>query len=320
MTCVPDERTADVHHLEHGLWAVLPTPFHHDGSLDRDSLTTTVGHYVSGGAVGLVALGVFGEAAQLDAAEKATVVADVAAAAPGHRLVVGLSARDTSAAQCEAAAAVAAGGEQVCAVMAQLNASSADAIAEHVRFIAGATGVPVVLQDYPRISGIRVDGAVLIDVAGRDLPISAWKMEDPPTAPTIAELAPHARVPIFGGLGGTGLLDELMSGAAGAMTGFSRPAALAATLQAWRAGDFPAAWSAITPWLAMIAFEGQPGIGVALRKENLRRHGVLASATVRPPTPSLPRAMLPHFDAHDGVIPRLFADINISPRGRAATP
>ena len=38
--------------------------------------------------------------------------------------------------------------------------------------------------------------------------------------------------------------------------------------------------------LPLMVFEAQPGAGVALRKEILRRRGVLAHATVRQPAPT----------------------------------
>ena len=88
-----------------------------------------------------------------------------------------------------------------------------------------------------------------------------------------------------------GLLDELAAGAAGAMTGFSRPEALLAAIEAWRAGGMGAAHAAFARWLPLANFEAQPGIGLALRKEAFRRRGVFAEAGVRPPAPSMPSAL-----------------------------
>ena len=98
-------------------------------------------------------------------------------------------------------------------------------------------------------------------------------------------------MPVFGGLGGVGLLDELAAGAAGAMTGFSRPEALLAALRAWQAGGMAAAHQSYARWLPLANFEAQPGIGLALRKEALRRRGLFAEATVRPPAPPMPEAL-----------------------------
>ena len=87
------------------------------------------------------------------------------------------------------------------------------------------------------------------------------KSETPPTSVAIAHLAPRLDVPVFGGLGGVGLLDELAAGSAGAMTGFSHPAVLAAVLRAHRDGGFEAARDAWAPWLPLANFEGQLRVG-----------------------------------------------------------
>jgi 4-hydroxy-tetrahydrodipicolinate synthase len=96
---------------------------------------------------------------------------------------------------------------------------------------------------------------------------------------------------MFGGLGGVGLLDELCAGAAGAMTGFSYPEALVSVVRAWRDHGFAAARAAIAPWLPLMNFEGQAGVGLGILKENPRRHGWLASAAVRPPGIGLPEEL-----------------------------
>ena len=96
-------------------------------------------------------------------------------------------------------------------------------------------------------------------------------------------------MPVYGGLGGVGLLDELAAGAAGAMTGFSHPEGLQAALTAWADGGFRAAREAFAPWLPLVNFEAQPGVGLALRKEVLRRRGIIAESIVRPPAPKLPK-------------------------------
>jgi 4-hydroxy-tetrahydrodipicolinate synthase len=82
------------------------------------------------------------------------------------------------------------------------------------------------------------------------------------------------------------------------MTGFSHPAALAAVLRAHREGGFEAARDAWAPWLPLANFEGQPRVGLAIRKELLRRRGVMASGRVRPPALTLPDALIPLLEKH----------------------
>lgn len=290
--------------LAPGLWGVLATPFHGpDLDVDHDSLRAEVDLYLGVPADGLVVLGVFGEGVTLDAGEQAAVVGTVAAQAPALPLVVGLSARATRVAVEQGRTAVAAAGDRLAALMVQVSTGDADALAAHLERVHAATGADVVLQDYPVASGVTIGADAVLRVLERCPFVVAVKSEAPPTSVAIARLTAGTDVPVFGGLGGVGLLDELAAGAAGAMTGFSHPEGLRAALDAWTAGGFVAARAAFAPWLPLVNFEAQPGIGLAVRKEILRRRGVLADAAVRPPSPRAPEAVLALVDAQLATVP-----------------
>ena len=290
--------------LSRGLWGVLATPFAgSDLRVDEESLRRQVRLFAGVPATGLVVLGVFGEGAALDTEEQALVVRAVAAEAGDTPLVVGLSARATAPAVEQARTAVAAVGDRPARLMVQVNSPDPDVLAAHLRAVHEATGAGIVLQDYPVASGVRITPAqVLVTLASCPF-IVAVKSEAPPTATAIAALTAATDVPVFGGLGGVGLLDELAAGAAGAMTGFSHPEGLRAALTAWERGGYLAAREAFAPWLPLVNFEAQPGIGLALRKEILRRRGVLADAAVRPPAPGLPANLAPLIDPHLAAVP-----------------
>ncbi len=297
--------------LEPGLWGVLATPFSGPAfTVDTDSLHREVQLFTSVPATGLVVLGVFGEGDSLNAEEQTLVVSTVADEAGSTPLVVGLSARSTAPAIEQARRAVDAAGEHLAGLMVQVNSSDPDALAAHFTAVHEATGAGIVVQDYPVASGVRITPAQIVAAVRRCPFVVAIKSEAPPTAAVIAELtgalsaaqtgAPTESppVPVFGGLGGVGLLDELAAGAAGAMTGFSHPEGLQAALTAWTSGGYRSAREAFAPWLPLVNFEAQPGIGLALRKEILRRRGVIDDARVRPPSPTLPSRLAALIDAH----------------------
>lgn len=291
-------------HLTRGLWGVLATPFAGPSlRIDEESLAREVAMFASVPATGLVVLGVFGEGAALDSTEQHLVVRTVAAEAGATPLVVGISARTTAVAVEQARTSAAAAGPQLAGVMVQVNSVDPAVLAPHLQAVHDATGAGVVLQDYPEASGVKVTAAQLLaTVAGCPF-VVAIKSEAPPTAVAIAELRTGTDVPVFGGLGGLGLLDELAAGAAGVMTGFSHPGGLRAALTAWDDGGYPAARDAFAPWLPLVNFEAQPGIGLALRKEILRRRGVFADGSVRPPARRLPASMSGLIDAHLAALP-----------------
>lgn len=290
--------------LEHGLWGVLATPFAGPSyAVDTESLRQEVRLFAAVPATGLVVLGVFGEGGALSAAEQDVVVRAVAQEAESLRLVVGLSARTTAVAVEQGMTATAAAAEQLAGLMVQVNSPDPDVLVAHLDAIHAATGAGVVLQDYPEASGVKISSKQVLATVERCPFVVAVKSEAPPTAPAIADLCAGTDVPVFGGLGGLGLLDELAAGAAGAMTGFSHPEGLRDALTAWDEGGYLRARDVWAQWLPLVNFEAQPGVGLALRKEILRRRGVFADAAVRPPARTLPPSMHALLDSHLSALP-----------------
>jgi 4-hydroxy-tetrahydrodipicolinate synthase len=289
--------------LAPGVWGVVATPF--SGStldVDEGSLVRLVGHYERIGVTGLTVLGVFGEAAQLSSAERREVLEAVVDTVE-LPLVVGATSLGTRPVIEEALAAREAVGDQLAAVMVQVNSPRPEVLAGHLRAVHEATGVAIVVQDYPLISGVSISTDALA-AALADLPfVAAVKAEAPPTPPAIATLAARVAVPVFGGLGGIGLLDELAAGSAGAMTGFSFPEGLQACVSAFRSGGYPAAREAFLPYLPLVNFEQQAKVALAIRKECLRRRGLLVEAAVRPPAAEFPEALRAQLDRHLEAVP-----------------
>ena len=71
------------------------------------------------------------------------------------------------------------------------------------------------------------------------------------------------------------------------MTGFAYPEMLVGVVERFRAGEREAAEDLFDAYLPLVRYEQQPGFGLAVRKEVLRRRGVIASARTRDPGPAL---------------------------------
>jgi 4-hydroxy-tetrahydrodipicolinate synthase len=295
-----DERNSvSVEKLAPGVWGVLATPLTPDGSaVDIGSLERQVRHYVRIGATGLTALGVFGEAARLTPDERRTVVRTVAAAAPGLPLVIGLSALDVEGACAEAERVLDVLDRPPAGLMVQVASPDPGAVARQLTTVAERTGQGIVVQDYPVVSGVSIATSDLVDAVRRVPAAVAVKSESAPSPPAVATLASGLDVPVFGGLGGTGLLDELAVGSAGAMTGFSVPEGLIACVTAFRGGGFAAAREAWLEYLPLVNFEFQSGIALALRKHSLVHRGLIAAPAVRPPAAPAPEPLLPVLLEH----------------------
>lgn len=263
-----------------GTWYVMPTAFGPDGSLDLASQRSLTEAVLDWGAEGLTVLGVMGEASALDSDERAAVIQAVVAVAPGVPVAVGVSssARHTSVAMARQAAA---SGATVLMAAPPPLLRSADALPGFFADIADRSGLPLIVQDEPAATGVLVPVSVLADCL-RAARTSVVKLEDPPTPAKISALL--ARAPgtsVFGGLGGAASYFELRRGAVGTMTGFSYPEILRQVLVSLRRDDPASAYATYARYLPLITFEAQPGIGLGIRKELLRRRGVLAHATSR---------------------------------------
>jgi 4-hydroxy-tetrahydrodipicolinate synthase len=79
------------------------------------------------------------------------------------------------------------------------------------------------------------------------------------------------------------LLEELMAGATGAMTGFAFPEILIQVVKQFHSGEQEKAKDVFYRYVPVMRFEFQEGIGMAIRKEILRRRGVIENSAVRAP-------------------------------------
>ena len=274
-----------------GVFSVLPTPFLEDGAVDHESLRRVIDLFVACGVNGLTALGVTSEAARLTERERAMVLETVMHQAAHRVPVVAGTTADGLRTCIEYTRIARASGATAVMIspprMAKLNS---DAVVGHFAAVAEAVDIPIVVQDFPPVSGFTMEPLLLARIARVVPSARTIKLEDPPTPLKIAKILQAAQgleVSIFGGLGGVFLLEELMAGAAGAMTGFAYPEILVEIVQAYRGGNPDLAADVFYRNVALMRFEFQEGIGMAIRKEVLRRRGALRYAGVRAPAVSL---------------------------------
>lgn len=274
--------------FQHGnVYSVLPTPFHPDGSIDHESLVRVVELYLKAGVHGLTALGVTSESARLNDKEREEVLHTVFKTVRGRvPVVVGTSADSLAICLEYSKIAVEAGASALMVSPPRMPKLNSAAVFRHFHSLAESVAVPIVVQDYPVVSGYTMEPALLVEIT-RSLPSARTiKLEDAPTPLKIAkilEVTPDLEIHIFGGLGGMYLLEELMAGAVGAMTGFAYPEVLIEVAGLFTAGERKKAADVFYRFVALMRFEFQQGIGMAIRKEMLRRRGALTHSTVRPP-------------------------------------
>lgn len=292
MTTAPVRMTGDAH----GVFVISVTPFDDAGALDLDSVDGLVDFYLSAGASGLTVLGMMGEAPKLSPEESArfldAVIARVAGRVP---VIVGVSNPGTDNLVAFAHHAMSAGAAGVMIAPIPTLRTEEQVVAYFGEISARLDAdVPVVLQDYPQATGVHLSVPTVERVLERCPQIVSFKHEDFPGLAKLAALrandAKRRRISILVGNGGLMLPQELGRGADGAMTGFAFPEMLVAVCDAYRAGDAAAGEDLFDLYLPLVRYEFQPGRGLAIRKETLRRRGAIRSAQVRAPGPSLDRS------------------------------
>lgn len=284
-----------------GVFSVLPTPFFENGAVDFESLKKTTRFFAGAGVDGLVALGVTSEVGKLTDREQADVLACVLNEAPAKMPVIAGATSDGLATSIDLSRrARTLGAVGVMVGPPRMHRANSDAVVRHFAALGDAIGMDIVLQDYPAVSGFAMETALIVRLAAQVPAIKAIKLEDPPTAPKIAALraaeANGVRTPIFGGLGGACLFEELLAGSTGAMTGFAFPEVLVAVVQAYHAGRVQEAADSFYRYVPAIRLEAQEGVGLGIRKEFLRRRGLIERAELRAPAGRLDTSALAAID------------------------
>jgi 4-hydroxy-tetrahydrodipicolinate synthase len=270
-----------------GVYSVLPTPFKAGGDVDLVSLRRVVDLVVGAGVNGVTVLGVTGEVSRLTERERGAVVAAVVEQVAGRaRVIVGASADGVRTCIAFSREARTLGAAAVMVSPPRMLKLNTESVVNHYKALAEAVDLPIVVQDYPPISGFAMEAALLARVA-REVPAARTiKLEDPPTPFKTARILEASRataVAILGGLGGVFLLEELQAGAAGVMTGFAYPEVLVKVVSLYRAGRVDEAADLFYRFVPLMRFEFQEGIGMAIRKEVFRRRGALADGSTRAP-------------------------------------
>lgn len=264
-----------------GTWYLTPTPFDASGELDVASQARVVEAAIAWGVDGLTVMGVMSEPGSLSDAERSAALRAIFEAAAGRvPIVVGCSAASTTRTvglMREAASL----GAVAAMVAAPTLTRNADLLPGYYAALHRDGGLPVLVQDEPAATGVLIPVSILlscVEAAGS----GAIKVEDPPTPTKIGRL--HEIDPslaLFGGLGGMSALSELRRGAAGTMTGFAYPEAMKGMRLAAEAGAWDRAAAVFDRFLPLIVFEAQVAVGLAIRKEVLRRRGAIAHNLTR---------------------------------------
>jgi len=275
-----------------GVFPILATTFHDDGSLDQASQTKLVHHLVAQGAHGL---GLFGNASEgyaLSDAERITLL-KLVRDATNLPLVVSTGHSGTGLAAELSRKAEDLGADALMVLPPSFMKTDADGLMFYYETISKAVNIPIMVQDAPLMTQVAMPASLLAKMGRHIEHVEYAKVEAPPTAPKIGALED---ITAFGGLNGNFFIEEYQRGARGMMPGSDMTDSFVSVWKSLESGDRPAAWKTFTRILPLIRFELQPGLGVSAMKHNLKAAGVIASSHVRHPTGTVDKIGLAELD------------------------
>jgi 4-hydroxy-tetrahydrodipicolinate synthase len=275
-----------------GVYIIAATPFRDDGALDLESTDRMTDYYMRVGCDGMTILGVMGEAPKLSPEESVQFADRVLKRVAGRiPVIVGVSAPGMTVMKSLTDKVMQLGAAGVM-VAPNAGLKTDEAIEGYYASVVKTLGVavPLVLQDYPALTGVSMSIGCVNRLLKANDSIKVLKHEDIPGHRKLSKVrAAEAsgerprRVSILVGNTALYLPQELRRGADGANTGFAYAEMLVEVCRRFFAGDVEGAEDHYDLYLPVLRHEQQPGIGLAIRKEILRRRGVIASGHVRAP-------------------------------------
>ena len=278
----------------HGIFPILNTTFHDDGSLDFASQSRLVDYLLESGAHGF---GLFGNASEgyaLSDRERQDLLTAIARQVNGRvPLVVSTGATGTDLAVRASQTAQDQGAAALMILPPYFLKPGADGLMFYYEAISKAVTIPIMVQDAPLMSQVPMPAGLLVRMAREIEHVSLVKVEAPPTSAKFTQiLESKPPVTLFGGLNGNFFIEEYDRGSRGAMPGSDMIPEFVRLWNLLEGGQREEAWRLFVHLLPLIRFELQPGLGVSAMKHNLVARGIIAGARVRHPTSELDAAGL----------------------------
>ncbi|WP_066342693.1 dihydrodipicolinate synthase family protein [Azohydromonas lata] len=275
-----------------GVFPVVPTVFHADGTLDLPGQLRCVDFMIDAGSNGLCILANFSEQFALADEERELLTRAILEHVAG-RVPVIVTTTHFSSAVCAARSRRAQDlGASMVMVMppyhgATLRVGEAQVV-EFFRTVCAAIAIPLMVQDAP-VAGTPLPAALLARMA-REIPnLRYFKIEVPQAANKLRELIALGGDAIEGpwdGEEGLTLWADLEAGCTGAMTGGGFPDGMRAIVDAYLQGRHEDAFALYQRWLPLINWENRQA-GFLAAKALMQAGGVIQCSAPRHPWPDL---------------------------------
>ncbi|MCC7047576.1 MAG: dihydrodipicolinate synthase family protein [Alphaproteobacteria bacterium] len=271
-----------------GVYPIAPTPFHPNGDLDLEGMKRVLDCMVDQGVDGICILANYSEQFLLADREREVLLDLCMGHVAGRVPVIATTSHFSTRIAVERARAAENAGAKMLMLMPPYHGASMRAdergIFEHFQQIAGAVGIPIMVQDAP-LSGTTLTVPFLARMAKEIPTVRYFKIEVPGTAGKLRALIEAGGAAIEGPFDGEEsitLLADLDAGATGTMPSALIPDLIKPVLQHYRAGRRADAVAAYARILPLINYENRQ-CGLRATKTAMMEGGVIKSDAVRHP-------------------------------------
>ncbi|WP_343624813.1 dihydrodipicolinate synthase family protein [Roseateles puraquae] len=275
-----------------GVFPVVPTIFHADGTLDLAGQRRCVDFMIDAGSTGLCILANFSEQFVLSDAERETLTRAILAHVAGRVPVIVTTTHYSTQICIERSRLAQDLGAAMVMVMPPYHGAtfrvSEGQIEAFYQRLSDAIGIPIMIQDAP-VAGTPLSVPLLARMATQIEHVKYFKLEMPQAASKMRELIRVAGAAIEGPWDGEEaitLLADLDAGATGAMTGGGYPDGIRLIVDAYHRGDREEAVAQYGRWLPLINYENRQG-GILTAKALMKEGGVIRSDAPRHPFPEM---------------------------------
>lgn len=268
-----------------GVYTILVTPFDERYRVDDDSLRAVIEFNLAAGVHGVgIALG--SEILALSEAERAQVTRVVVDQVRGRvPVVINTGGPVAELAVLYSRTAEENGADALMLRPPTFQPAGAEQIIAYYRAVSSAVAVPIFIQE---TAETPVSGGLARRIAEACPNVRYVKVESTPPPYQVGRAVAECGdlLSVFGGAGGTYLIEELHRGAVGTMPGCSQPEAFVAAWNAYQRGDEAAARETMRRWILPVnqLATQAPAAFYHVHKEILRRRGIIQNANVRGPT------------------------------------
>ncbi|CAM4247183.1 dihydrodipicolinate synthase family protein [Bordetella muralis] len=275
-----------------GIFPVVPTTFHEDGTLDLASQKRAIDFMIDAGVDGLAILANFSEQFSLADDERDVLTRTALEHVAGRVPVIVTTSHYASQVCAQRSRRAQDLGAAMVMVMPPYHGATfrvpEAGIAEFYARVSDAIDIPIMVQDAPA-SGTVLSAAFLAKLAREVEHVSYFKIETAGAAAKLRELIRLGGDAIEGPWDGEEaitLLADLHAGATGSMTGGGFPDGIRPIIEAFRTGDADAAFTLYQRWLPLINHENRQA-GMLAAKALMKEGGVIACDAPRHPLPPM---------------------------------